>query len=296
MFDWDDLRCFLAVARGGSTLAGARTLGINQSTVARRLAKFEAELGRKLFERTAGGYRLTALGADVLRSAEEVEKSVAAFARRAGAADAIAGTLRITCPEPIVGRLSGSAFMDEFRAEHPEIRVEFVMSDRYLDLAKGEADVALRSGDVDDPGLVGTKVADSVWAVYAARRYADAHGLPASASDMAGHTLIGFDGALRENRAAHWLASVAPGASFAASNTSILGVLHAVKSGIGVAPLPAAIADAEPDLVRAFGPVSELTRSWRLLTPADLRHTPRVAAIFDFMVRNRKQLRAILGG
>ena len=170
------------------------------------------------------------------------------------------------------------------------------MSDRYLDLARGEADVALRSGDPDDPDLVGRKIADSVWAVYASKSYVQHHGRPDSAADLARHSLVGFDGTMAGHRAAKWLAEVAPGATIAARNNSVLGVLLAVKSGVGVAPLPTTIADTDEDLVQVLPPVPALARGWYLLAHPSLRHTPRIAAFFDFIVEELPAVRSILMG
>jgi DNA-binding transcriptional LysR family regulator len=169
------------------------------------------------------------------------------------------------------------------------------MSDRYLDLSKGEVDVAFRSGDTDDE-LVGRKIAESIWAVYASRDYVDRHGKPERVEDLGQHPLVGLDESLANHRAVKWLKEVAPGARMAARINSVLGLVSAVKSGVGIGPLPIALGDAEPDLVRVLGPIPEMTRSWRILTHPDLRRVPRIAAFFDFVVLQREALRPILTG
>ena len=294
MFDWNDLKYFLAVARHGSTIAAGKALGASQSTVQRRLVELETRIDRKLVIRTPDGYRLTDVGQDLLPYAERIETMVRDLERHvtdAGYDDS--GVIRVTCPEPIVQRMT--PLIARFHASHPTLRVEFVMSDRYLDLSKGEADVAFRSGDTDDE-LVGRKIADSVWAVYASRSYVEQHGKPDQVTDLAGHALVCLDESLSKHRVVTWLKQVAPDARIAARNNSILGLIYAVKSGIGVGPLPTAMADAEPDLVRVLGPIPELARSWRLLAHPDLRRTPRVAAFFDFIVAERDSLKSILTG
>ena len=297
MFDWNDLRYFLAVARHRSTLAAARALKMNQSTVQRRVAELERQVGRKLVKRSPTGYRLTELGQEMLAYAERVEQAVAAFEERLeGAKRDAVGVIRVTCPEPLVYRITQSSLLERFQAQHPGLRVEFVMSDRYLDLAKGEADVALRSGDTDDGELVGRKLADSFWAVYASRRYVEQHGKPEKIADLERHPLIGLDESMANHRAAKWLSQVAPNARIVARNNSVLGLVYAVKSSVGIAPLPTALGDAEEDLERVFGPIPELTRIWRLLAHPDVRRTPRVSAFFDFMVAEIDALRPILTG
>jgi DNA-binding transcriptional LysR family regulator len=297
MLNWDDLKYFVAVARHGSTLAAARALEVNQSTVQRRLVELERRIGRALVQRLASGYRLTEFGLEMLPHAERVAQAVHALEQQLRARrDDASGVVRVTCPEPLVYRLTNSPLLERFHQRHPGLRVEFVMSDRYLDLAGGEADIALRSGDTDDGVLVGRKIGDSLWAVYASRAYVERHGAPGGVAELAGHALVGFDETLAGHRAARWLAEVAPGAAPVARSNSVLGLLYSVKASLGVAPLPTALGDAEPDLVRCFGPVDALTRIWRVLAHPDARHTPRVAAFFDFLVEEVDALRPILTG
>src|SRR6185437_10392058 len=126
MFDWNDLKYFLAVARHGSTVAGAKALGQSQSTVHRRLGELERRLGRQLVARRPSGYRLTELGVNLLAYAERVEAAVAAFERRISASKTeLTGTVRVTCPEALGSRLMRSNLIDKFNARHPGLRVEF---------------------------------------------------------------------------------------------------------------------------------------------------------------------------
>lgn len=296
-FDWDDLRYLLAVARHGSTLAAGRALAVDQSTVQRRLLELERRIGQSLVQRQPTGYRLTEFGHEMLPFAEAVERSVQAFERQLRTLGTeTTGVIRMTCPEPIVNRITQTGLLDRFHARHPTLRVQFVMSDKYIDLSHGEADVALRSGDTDDDELVGRKIGDSIWAVYASRAYIERHGQPTSIEDLAQHALVGFDDTMAKHRIAQWLRTVAPDAPMAARSNSVLGLIYSVKAGIGIGPLPLPLGDAEPDLVRVLEPVAELTRIWRLLTTRELRRTPRVSAFFDFIVEEIETLRPILTG
>lgn len=296
-FDWDDLKHLLAVAQHGSTLAAGRALGLDQSTVQRRLTELERRFGQALVQRQPSGYRLTEFGLALLPHARRVEHAVAAFKQHLETAAAeVAGVIRVTCPEPIVYRITQSTLLQRFGERHPALQVHFVMSDKYVDLAHGEADVALRSGDTDDGELVGRKIGDSVWAVYASSSYIERHGRPQRIEDLARHALVGFDDTMARHRIAAWLRKVAPEAVLVARCNSVLGLVYSAKAGVGVAPLPIALGDAEPDLVRVIEPVAELTRIWRLLTTTELRQTPRVAAFFDFIVSEIDTLRPIITG
>lgn len=295
--NWDDLKYVLAVARHGSTIAAARALRVSQSTVQRRIAALESDLGCTLVERHRSGYRLTQLAENLMPYADSVASAVEAFLQQATTAQAgKAGNLRLTCPEPIAMRLTTSGLLKRFSERNPGLAVEFVLSDSYIDLSKGEADVALRSGDTEDGALVGRKIADSLWAIYASKSYLSHTSAPSSVEDLARAPLIGFDETLRSHRVSVWLAQVAPYAKYAARSRSVLGLVSAAKSGVGLAPLPIALGDAESDLVRVLPVVPELTRAWRILCHPAVRRAHRVAAFFEFVKDEVENFRPVLTG
>ena len=297
MLDWNDLRYFLAVARQGSTLAAARAITKSQSTVHRRLDELEAQLGRPLVKRHPTGYQLTPFGLSILPFAEEVEQAVLRFEQHQASVEREeVGIVRLTCPEPIMALMIKSGLIDRFQARYANLRVEFVMSDKYLDLAKGDADVALRSGDTDDNVLVGRKIADSVWAVYASQSFIDRHGRPDSIADIAKFPIAALDESMSGHRLSKWLADVAAHGTIASRNNSMLGMMQAVRSGLGLGALPVALGDKDPELVRLFGPIQELTRPWRILAHPDARKMPRVAAFFEFIASETDALKPILTG
>ena len=138
-FAWDDLRHFLAFARAGSMQAAARALGVNQSTVQRRIVELEGSVGHRLVERHLGSYRLTELGEKLRPAAEGVEAAVASFERHLAACDkGLTGTVRVTCGSSLASCLRQTPLIDAFHARYPGLRVELVISERYVDLSKGE--------------------------------------------------------------------------------------------------------------------------------------------------------------
>ncbi len=297
MFDWDDLRHLIAVSRQGSTLAAAKTLGVNQSTVHRRLTELEKGIGLTLLKRHPSGYRLSELGEALIDDVLAVETAVLTLEQKIRTLKLdLKGTIRLTCPEPTVPRIIASGLLDRFHQRYPELEVEFVTSDRYLDLGKGEADVAFRSGEPVDDSLVGRKICDSIWAIYASKSYVQENGRPTSVADLANHALIGFDGIMENHRVTKWLPLAVPNARIVSRNSSMLGTLSAVKAGVGIAPLPTTLGDAEDILVQVLPPVEELTRNWYLLTPADMRKTPRIAAFVDQVLEDIPALRMALIG
>jgi DNA-binding transcriptional LysR family regulator len=295
--DWNDLRYFLAVARAGSTVAAGKALGTSQSTVHRRLAELEQHLACQLVMRRQTGYRLTELGKHLLGYAERAEEAVATFERQALASDnKLTGTLRITCGSMIGERLTRTPLLNAFHAHYPGLLVELLMTERVIDLSKSEADVAIRAGECRDEALVGTKIAEARWAVYASASYLELHGRPERKEHIERHSVVGYDGAIANYPAARWLNSTAPNAKVAARSDNWPGLILAVKSGVGLAPLQTAQGDAENDLIRLFEIGPELVTPYFLLTHRDMQNTPRVAAFLEFVGVQIEAFRLLFSG
>lgn len=295
-FDWNDLRCFVALARSrGGTREASRALGVDPSTVQRRIAALEAQVGARLMERGREGCRLTDLGQRLLPVAEAMGSAARDMETALAAAQAVSPPIRLTCPEALVGRLAAAGLLERFAELHPGLRVEMLMSDAALDLAAGEADVAIRAGALRGDGLIARKLAASPWGEFASHGYVARHGRPGSPAELGAHAIVAFDGALAGHRAAKWLRQVAPDARAAARNGSIQGLVQSVSAGLGVAPLPVALG-RDHDLAMLFGPVAALETSWHILTRRDLRRTRHVGAFFDFVLREIGTVRPILLG
>ena len=295
MFDWNDLKYFLAVARSGSTLAAAKVLSVNQSTVHRRLDELEKRLGHQLAVRQQSGYKLTELGQDLVTYAERVEEAVQSLERHLVASDVnLAGSIRITCPEAIGVRLLHSPLIAKFNERYPDLRVEFIISDKLLDLARGEADIAIRATAPFDDALFGRKIADSSWAVYASTSYIERAGTITDVADMAHHSVALYD--IEQHVTKAWLQSVAPEARVAARCNSMTALRSAVKSGVGLAALPTAVGNSDPDLVRVLGPIPGLTTNFYLLIHSEMKSTPRVRALFDFFIEELSTGAGCVGG
>jgi DNA-binding transcriptional LysR family regulator len=295
-FAWDDLRHFLAFVRAGSMQAAAKALGVNQSTVQRRIAEFEGHIGRRLVERHLGGYRLTELGGELRTAAEDVEAAVTAFERHLAASDkGLTGTVRLTCGSTVADRLRRTPLIDAFHARYPGFRVELVISDRRLDLAKGEADIAIRVGEPTDETLVCRKITEVSWSVYASRAYVERHDRPDSLQDLQRHLIVDCDGTIANYPGARWMRSVAPYATVATRSDHWQGLMLAVKAGAGLAALPHFQGDCESELVRVIDDTG-LVLPFYLLLHRDMQHTPRVRAFADFVASEIKSFRAILSG
>ena len=291
-YDWNDLRHFLAVARAGSTLAASRELGVSQTTVARRLEALEHALVAKLFERLPGGYQLTRQGRAALELAERVEREAQAFAALFPTAGRrLSGPVKVTSND-ILAQAFVAPALTRLRRTHPDIAVELIVSDRRLDLVRGEADLALRAGSIpDEATLAGQKLPHMAWAVYCSAAYAAQHGAPASTGDLAGHAVVLGSAVAAIIPAVMWLERVSQAAGQITRGSSLAGMTGSLKAGMGLSVLPRALGDADPDLVLCFAPDVVFDENIWLTYPTGLRGEPRVRRIVEAIAAQFRETR-----
>jgi DNA-binding transcriptional LysR family regulator len=282
MFDWNDLRHFLAVARSGKTAGAGRQLGVSQPTVVRRIAAFEQGCGLVLFDRQPTGYRLTDHGRQLLPMAERIEIEAASLAshcaaRRRETHDAI----RFTAPETLTNLFIMPA-LAQFRARHPGVEVQLIGTDSELDVLRGEADVALRAGYRPlDGDLVGRRLPDPAWSVYGSREYFARTCLPLSPADLGAHSLIAGEGPVDLIPPYRWLSREAPDAPIVWRGNTLTAIYAAVQAGLGLSMLPCALGGRDAALVQCFPPIRELDSEMWIVTRPELRRDPRVRALMD---------------
>ena len=294
--DWSDLGSFLAIARAGSLQGAARTLGVNHSTVFRRLNALEARLKVRLFDRSPRGYALTIAGETMLASAARVEDEILGLERRLLGGDVrLAGALRVTTTDTLVHGLLGP-HLRAFQAAYPAIELELVTGNAFFDLSKREADVALRPSRHPGDAMVGRKLGEIAVAVYGARDYLAARGRPSASAALDGHALITGDASLGHLPATRWLAERTPPGATVLRCNSWLSQLAAARAGLGLAALPCFLADAAPELIRIMPPESALAGELWLLTHPDLRRTARVRAFMETLARGLRRERSRLEG
>lgn len=284
MEDWNEFRLVLAVARAGSLTTAAGQLGIDHSTVFRRLNGLEQRLAVRVFERLPGGiYQLTSAGERMAAAAERMEDEALALARDiAGADGRLSGRLRVTSSETLAySRLT--KHLAEFRAVHPGIVVELAIENRVLSLSRREADVALRPIRPKEGDLWGRKLAGVAWTFFASPAYLDAPGGPIRETSALGpHALIGWEETAGGIMAADWLDRNVSAERFVYRTNSLVNQAVAARAGIGLALLPCYLGDGEPGLVRALAePIEELAGELWIVTHSDLKGTARVRAFFD---------------
>jgi DNA-binding transcriptional LysR family regulator len=290
MIDWDDVRYFLAVARGGSVRAAAKRLGVNHATVLRRIAQLEERLGAHMFEKLPSGYRLTAAGEEVLELANQMEASSHQLETRVfGRDQGVRGLLRVTLTPPLVNQLLMPDFAD-FARLHPDIEMEILSSGELANLTNREADVAIRvvyDRKTLPLNLHGLKGPELFGGVYMSRDRLAAW--RAGAPDRMRWIVISSDGI------PDWARDVgATGIPFRTTDGE--AQIVAVRQGLGMTTLPCFVGDADPLLVRAPGADLHMYGTLWLLTQGETRKTKRVRLFTEFVSRRLTAYAPLLAG
>ena len=292
---WDDFRLVKAIADARTLPAAAGVLGLNHSTVFRRLGHIETALGLKLFERHRAGYVPTASGEEMVALANQMEADITAFTRKVvGQEVSPAGELRVTTNDSLLIHLLTPLFA-KFRQRCPDVRLDVILANQALNLSKRDADVAIRATDRPPDTLVGRRVGTIAWALYG--RAAD-FPEPKPTADVAllEQRWVSLGDDLATLKVVKFLrANVAAERAVYKVNT-VLGLAEAVENGLGIGHLPCFIADTRPALVRLRPPDPEFAGSLWLLTHPDLRHAARVRVFLDFLATEIGKQRRLIEG
>ncbi len=278
--DWNDLKFLLALHRAGSLASAARALGVTKATVSRRLAALEETSGARLFDRKPKGLALTSAGRELALAAEEMGRALASVESRvASASDATPkGTVRLTVPQWIAARCI-IPFLPELARDYPELDVQLVGSDRILNVAQGEADVALRNVRPQQASLACRKVGELGGCVYASSLYLQRRGTPRGRDDLASHDVLAYAD-LGGMPGFEWLRDVGRKPVFQANGPE--GLTSAAAAGLGLAALPCLLGDEQPALVRVDS-LGFATCELFLVTQEQHRRTPRVRVVSDYV-------------
>jgi DNA-binding transcriptional LysR family regulator len=280
-FAWDDLRFVLAIGRSGNLAAAATALSVNHSTMFRRLNAVEAAIGAKLFERLASGYRATEAGQRLIEAAERMEAEALSLDRDLTGRDTrLSGQLRVTCSETL-GLKGLIPLIRAFRDKHPGIVVELSVDNRQVDMARREADVAIRATRPAEGDLFGRKIADVQWSFFAATTYLKRRGTPRRLADLGSHDLIGFADTAPQTKAGAWLSRQVPRTTFGFRASGFVSQYVAARAGLGIALLPVYLAADDKDLMPVLGRLSDLVTEMWIVTHRSLKDTARVRSFMD---------------
>lgn len=293
--DWNHLQDFLAVARTGRLTAGAQRLGVDHTTLSRRIAALEAALKARLFDRSPQGYALTAHGERLLARAEAMESLMLAARSEVGEADMrVSGVVRIGAPEGF-----GSYFLaprlPQLAEQHPELEIQLVAIPGVLSLSKREADVAITLSAPREGRLISRKLTDYSLSLYGAPSYLDARPPLETRADMKDHRFIGYIEELLYAPELDYMEAPDVDIHVAFKSSNLIAQLQACVAGAGLAVIPDFVAHGRPYLRRVLADQVGLTREFHLVVHADLKAVARVRAVTEFITEAvRKDRRRFL--
>ena len=294
-WQWDDVRFFLAVARTGTLSSAARTLRVGHVTVGRRIALLEKRLGVVLLSRTPDGFSTTSAGQAILQQCAAMESAALDLERIAAGRDSrVSGTVRLTTTEALAHQLVVPA-ISALRHAHPELQIDLTVGVRLLDIARRDADVAIRLARPATPELVCRKLGEVGSSLYASQRYLAKHGTPKRGQGLGNFDVITYTGAPAAARP-FFMGESLEGARVAVRCDSPLVQMRAAADHLGIAELACFLGDAETDVVRIWPDEPPALRTAWLVVHQDLRRSARIkvvaSAITDAFHRQFATLRS----
>jgi DNA-binding transcriptional LysR family regulator len=249
--DWNDFKVVLALAAGQSIAGAARVLGVDGSTVSRRLAALEDCFEARLIVRGGQRFDWTAEGLSVLTAAEAIQVAVSEASRvvRSAKGDT-AATVTVSCPPGIAATLT--RLIPRMQEKRPQLSLQFTVENRSVDLAKGEAHIAIRMFRPTEPSLVCRRAFELGWGVFASSSYLAEHGTPATPEELGSHRLVRYVSALHKVAGPRWLEEHKGAGVNSAQVDNTEVAAHVVASGVGIGVVPCAVVLGRPELVRVF--------------------------------------------
>lgn len=283
MIDWDDLRFILAVDRQGSAMAAAQALGVNASTVQRRITRFEDRHGVRLFERRQSGFKSTPECVALVQAAADIEDRVTAISREILGRDfRLEGRLKVTTTDTFMNaQMAGH--LASFSMLHPQIRLELTLTNNRLDLSRQDADIAIRPSNNPPENLVGQRVARFVSGLYGNSDHAARLGPGTSLDVLKREPWIGLGEALGNSPLGQWLNRNLDDAQMAIRVDTFSAVCASIEAGMGIGMLPCLVGDANANLHRLAPPVRETGIDLWVLTHPEIRSAAKVRAFMDFI-------------
>jgi len=278
MYDWDDLRVFLAATRAGTLAGAAQRLGVDAATVGRRLARLETALKSTLFVRSPGGIQLTAAGARLLEAAAEAEGRMEAIAHLAEP-NAVGGTVRISASEGFGTAILAPA-LPNLHAAYPGLRIELAAQTNFLSPAKREVDVVVTLTAPTNSRIIAEALTDYHLGLYASPGYLKRCGAPETVQALHDHVMIGYMDDLLVTEELRYLEAIAPNLRPALTSTSIRAQCEIISNDGGIGVLPCFLAPA--GLKRVL-PQTKLTRRFWAGAHRDIAENARTKAVYRWL-------------
>lgn len=291
----DDLLVLLAVARTGRYVSAAEELGLNHTTVSRRVAALEHALAGRVLIRGTGGWELTDLGREALGAAEAIESAVRSLARDGQGALVLERVVRMSATDGFSAYIAAPA-VAEMRRRYPRVAVEIIAATRRASLQRSGLDLEVVVGEPRVRRARAIPLGDYALGLYGARPYLEDHGTPQSVDDLAEHPLVYFIDSMLQVDDLDLASSAVPAMRESISSTNVFVHVEATRASAGLGLLPCFMADRHPDLVRVLpDAVAVRLTYWLVARPETLRR-PEVAALVDVLCDHVRSERAVLLG
>ncbi|WP_228829707.1 LysR family transcriptional regulator [Nocardia beijingensis] len=274
----DDLLVLLAVGRSGRFVTAAEELGINHTTISRRIAALEQTLGGRVLTRVAGGWELTDLGREALAAAEAVESAVKSLAADESGNRVLEGVVRISATDGFSAYIAAPAAA-EVRRRHPKISVEIVATTRRASQQRSGLDLEIVVGRPQVHRATAAHLADYCLGLYGSREYLREHGAPATIEDLARYPLVYFIDSMLQVDDLDLASSFAPTMRESVSSTNVFVHVEATRASAGLGLLPCFMADRHADLVRVLSDSVTVTLGYWLVARTETLRRPEVAAV-----------------
>ena len=278
---WDDLRFVLETARSRSLAQASRRLGVNQTTVLRRVQSFQELYGVQLFNSRHQGYRLNNLGHEILHDLAQIEDDIINIERKyLNKGTDLKGVLRLSTPDILFDSFLAPA-LARFRELYPGIQVVVMQSYETLNLARKHTDMAIRMTNNPGQDLVGKRLGEVLFGIYEKRP----HRTSVETEKNSENDWVGLVDQLSGLREARWLRENYPDANYTILVDGLPGLVSAARAGFGKAILPCFVGDKDSELSRIGEPMSDLNGELWLLYHKDLRGNPRATALRRFLYK-----------
>lgn len=289
ILDWNHYQYFLKVAECGNLNSAARELGVNHSTVFRRINALESKLSVRLFERSRSGYTLTEAGEEIFKSVQQVEEQMYAIQRSLRGKDStLSGNLKISTTDTI-GYYWLPPYIKRFKKQYPEILIDLDIQTRYTNLTKREADIVIPAVNIQPDYMVGRRLAPIYFRLYASKTYVKKYGFPNNPDDFSKHQFLVPNEALANVSASKWLKKHVPDRCIVASSDKLSTLYKFAQQDLGITALPHYVGLSDPRMVEIMELPEYCHRHVWILTHPDLRNTARIKAFMQFMYLNTRE-------
>ncbi|MGU3501420.1 LysR family transcriptional regulator [Mycobacterium sp. C31M] len=289
----DDLLILLAVGRTGRYISAADQLGVNHTTISRRIAALEQAIGARVLTRVGAGWELTDRGREVLSAAEAVEAAVHSLA--GAGSRALEGVVRISATDGFSAYIAAPAAA-EVQRSHPAVAVEIVAATRRASQQRASVDIEVVVGEPTVQRAQAFRLGDYCLGLYGSRHYLAGHGTPRTLADLAEHPLVYFIDAMLQVDDLDLATSFAPAMRQSVSSTNVFVHVEATRADAGLGLLPCFMADRHDDLVRVLAAEVSVRLTYWLVTRAETLRRPEVAAIVDAIGDRMRDQQAVLLG